>query len=95
MKAQQHKIGILLILFGLFGIILFFPWKFENGSTCVADDYFNVKSTVHPVNMNYEMRMHRYILPYGFLWWLSIAILVYAFYRFYRSGRVNKADYQS
>jgi hypothetical protein len=94
MRAKLHKVTILLVLAGVAGLILCFPWKFDNGSTCLADEYFNDHSIVRPVHMNYQMQMHRYLLPYGFLWWLSIAILVYVFYRFYWAGRGNRSDYE-
>ena len=68
MKKLKNSYGFLII--GLLGFVLFFPWKYVNGQTCIVDRW--LKYDIHDGKaISFETRLHRYVWPYGILWWLS------------------------
>ena len=79
MKGLLRKsVGFLIV--GTLGFILFFPCKFRGGQTCIVDRWLN--SHAHKEEMiSSDTRLHRYVWPYGFLWWGSMGVAVVLFYR--------------
>ena len=73
MKTERIKRYMIILLFGLAGLIMFFPFNFKNGQTCMMDRLLNSPLyTRH--DLTYETRLHRYVVPYGLLWWGSIGL---------------------
>lgn len=75
MKNVILKYSIRPLIIGLLGMVLFFPYKFHNGQTCIIDRWLN-HPIQHETTISFETRLHRYVLPYGLLWWSSIGLVV-------------------
>jgi hypothetical protein len=77
MLKKRKKNFLILLVFAIAGFVIFFPWKFENGSTCMADQFAGRHELHESININYETRIKNYIIPYGLMWWVSIALISY------------------
>jgi len=77
MMINSKSKKIILFVLSLSAFIFFFPWKFENGESCLADHYFGIKKLPDPVELCYEVRVNRYLVPYGILWWISISGIMF------------------
>lgn len=78
--------GILLAIIGLTGAVFFFPMKFEDGNTCLAQHYVGgeISGTGHHLMKFDHGHGHdlaqEYIIPYGLIWWTSLGMLVFGLY---------------
>ena len=78
--------GILLAIIGLAGAVFFFPMKFENGKTCLAQQYVGGEIGGPGDNLMKLDHGHGhdiaqdYIIPYGLIWWTSLGMLVFGLY---------------
>ncbi|NIA28992.1 MAG: hypothetical protein GWP06_03655 [Actinobacteria bacterium] len=72
-------IKYLLLIFSLAGFILFFPMRFSNNDCCLGDvlslfgNQHSMETTAHH-NGDVGYLLHRYVFPFGLLWWTSIAL---------------------
>ena len=89
MLKKKKKYFLMLLVFAITGFIIFFPWKFENGNTCMADQYIGRHDLHASMNTNYEMRIKNYTIPYGLVWWASIALIAYILFVLSKS-RISK-----
>jgi hypothetical protein len=87
---------LILLSIGILGSIFFFPINFNNQYTCLyhrifAPEHHNYEvmgtdDLVLSVKKNYENEeihselIKKYIVPFGFVWWSSLAIIVFAFF---------------
>ncbi len=66
-------------VFGIAGVILFFPMNFSNEHTCLLDLIVHAAATAsdpeaphaHPGEL-----LRHYLFPYGLLWWSSIVAVI-------------------
>jgi len=73
MKTECIHRFLVILLVGLLGCIMFFPFNFFNGQTCIVDRWLN-SNLISVTTVTYEARLHRYVVPYGLLWWGSIGL---------------------
>jgi len=90
MRIKKYKRMMLFGALGFLGFVLFFPWKFESGETCLADHYLSIKSPPNPMTMDFETRIQRYVLPCGILWWMSIGAMMLALSGWRQRRKQNK-----
>ena len=93
MNNQTRKIVIVaLIILGFVGAVLFCPAKMQGGKTCLFHQYISKsehESHNHDVVANHAHHMERsYLFPFGFLWWLSLAFLVFGIYRVNKLSKI-------
>ncbi len=78
MKKYIHYI---IFCFSLIGFILFFPARFHQNSSCLGDQWRLMGE--HRVQQHSFMEpnrmLHRYVFPFGVLWWASIAAGYWSF----------------
>ena len=80
MEIVNIKKYIVVFMLGIMGIIMFCPFNFTNGQTCIVDRWLNSNFS-SASTITYETRLHRYVVPYGLLWWSSIGLVVVEFLR--------------
>jgi hypothetical protein len=79
MKDRIKKFRWFLIP-GILGFILFFPWRFQNGYTCIADRVLKWNTQPGQVQLSFEKQQIRYVLPFGLFWWASAGMMAAAFF---------------
>ena len=89
-KHYQITELIMLVLLSSL-IVLFFPSKWQEGYTCLADrmlsgDLMNFECVHTP-----DAMIHRYVIPFGLIWWGSI--LSFAMILMHRNKK-NKDDHE-
>ncbi len=91
---------IALTVVSLAGGVLFFPVKIDNADTCLFQHRFSpcaeqVDSTAGAAT--YDTLIHRYLIPYALLWWLSLGAAtlgVVGVVRSFRRGRSERRSQQ-
>lgn len=79
---KVNKIGLMLVLVGVVGTVLFFPWKLENGRTCMAQRYIHGEGLQAEGNsmMEHGHSLARYyVFHYGLFWWVSMGLIITGF----------------
>ena len=96
MKKQRlnKSIIISILLIALLGAIMFFPINIKSGKTCLfhillAGDEENFPGPVPYVERAHIM-LHRYLAPFGFIWWFSLAMLALSIYHLKKSRIKSK-----
>ena len=79
MKNRINKFRLFLIS-GILGFILFFPWRFQNGYTCIADQVLKWNTQPGQVQLSSEKQQIRYVLPFGLFWWASAGMMAAAIF---------------
>jgi hypothetical protein len=78
-SATTKILLVAAAVFGIAGVILFFPMNFSNEHTCPLDLIVHAAATsadpeaphAHPGEL-----LRHYLLPYGLLWWSSIIAVI-------------------
>ena len=80
MSSIIKKILLVAVaLFGIAGVVLFFPMNFSDEHTCLLDLIVHAAATTsnpeaphaHPSEL-----LRHYLFPYGLLWWSSIIAVI-------------------
>ena len=82
---SNRKIIIITLIFGAIGTVLFCPIKMESGETCLFHRLSGKDTKYIPDHVPSMERAHlmlqRYLVPFGFAWWLSLGVLVLSMYQ--------------
>jgi len=79
---KNQKTTILIFTISLIGFALFFPARFSDNECCLGDlwtifgNHFHT-GIEHQHGAHHHdggLLVHRYLFPFGFLWWSSIAL---------------------
>ena len=75
MKRLKPHIRYGLLILALAAFAFFFPLKYSSGHTCFGERLFTPVSTMgrHTV----DAMIHHYLFPYGVIWWVSVAALIF------------------
>ena len=80
----QKIIIMVLLLIGIMGTIFYFPCKFDNRKTCLCHSIYKEETSEIVMEDNTCENacalMKIYLIPYGFLWWASLALLFSSVY---------------
>ena len=76
---RTRSIKYILLIFSLTGFILFFPVRFSDTNCCLGDvlSLFGLQhgmETMVHYHGDASRLLHRYVFPFGLLWWISIAL---------------------
>ena len=90
--AKEKIIKIILIItlsMGIAGTILFFPIKLDSGNTCMFHSICS-KNTEYCSNKalcaeNCHLMQEQYLIPFGFIWWTSLVVVVLSSYHIKKS----------
>ena len=96
MKNRKKIIYLLVLVGALGGACMFFPVQLEGGSTCLFQFIFDVqhemgKQHIFSNDIMQNFHAHRagsgldiYLRHYAFIWWGSLGLFVFSFYRLKR-----------
>ena len=79
----------------MLGSILFFPLKMESGKTCLFHRIFggdeeNLPNHI-PLAERAQLMLRAYLVPFAFVWWLSLVILgMSIYYLKYKNFKLNQ-----
>ena len=82
--VNSKKIILILLFIGIVGTVLFFPVKMDSGYTCIF--HTGCSRNAVPcsdgvsVDRNCSLMLQQYLIPFGFAWWISLAVLVIGIY---------------
>ncbi|HDL19322.1 MAG TPA: hypothetical protein ENH29_09730 [Bacteroidetes bacterium] len=94
-RRQFAYLSAVFLILGTVGVIGFFPVNFESRYTCIYHRFFcdgmqnptlDVADGNRPGGLCYNSEvphndlLKRYLIPFGFLWWSSIGLLVAGIY---------------
>jgi len=71
---KNKKLNILLLLIGITGFILFFPVRLQQNNSCIGEKLSPFNENRITLNETKHQLTQKYVVPYGFLWWFSIAV---------------------
>ncbi len=90
-RMNTMKILTLLLVIGIAGSIFFFPMRIDVQRSCLMDSFINahapMESHAGHSHTGMEAMAQKYILPYGLLWWLSLAITYMSIRRMAKARR--------
>jgi tetrahydromethanopterin S-methyltransferase subunit D len=82
--VNSKKIILTLLFIGIVGTVLFFPVKMDSGYTCIFHNICRINaapcSDGVPGDRNCSLMQRQYLIPFGFAWWISLAILAIGIY---------------
>lgn len=96
-KERKNKsIIISILLIAIVGTVIFFPLNMKSGKTCLFHRLFGGDEENLPGHVPYAERahimLHRYLSPFGFIWWLSLAVLALGIYQLKKSTIKSKRE---
>lgn len=88
----NKSVIVSILLISVLGAIIFFPLNLKSGKTCLYHRMFGGDEENLPGHVPYMERAHimlsRYLTPFGYMWWLSLAILAVSIY-YLKSSKIN------
>ncbi len=92
----KPKVLLILAILGILGGILFCPIKMESGGTCLFQKFFGnnqeqIADHISVMERNHIMLRH-YLVPFGFAWWFSLAILALSIYQLKKTTIKSKRE---
>jgi len=85
---------IIFVILGLSGAVFFFPMKLDEGKTCLAQHYISVEASRmdHIMSDHGHQLAQKYIIPYGLIWWSSLAMFAFGLYLTRKKGVKENPD---
>lgn len=94
-RFGKRNILLLLLAAGIAGAVLFFPVNINNKYTCLYHRLFSPgHSYPHAAGADIsqtqkEDLLHRYLSPFGLLWWGSLLLTALSIYSLKRQASLN------
>ena len=93
---NSRKLIIMLIIIGAIGTVVFCPIKMQSGGTCLFHRLLGEETHYLPDQTSStekaNLMLRRYLVPFGFAWWISLGLFVLSWYQFKVLG--NKPEEQ-
>ena len=82
---SNKKIIIMALILGSIGTLLFCPIKMESGDTCLFHKISGKEAKYIPDHVpsveKAHLMLHKYLVPFGLLWWFSVGVLALSLYQ--------------
>lgn len=62
------------LLISILGVVICFPLKLKSGDTCLLHLILQSgnEAVMSDISNNEEAMLHRYLMPFAFIWWFSL-----------------------
>lgn len=95
-KLKNNSILVAILLIAMVGTVMFFPLNMKSGKTCLFHRTFGGDEDYIRGHVPYAERahamLHRYLAPYGFIWWLSLAVVALSIYQLKKSNTKSNRE---